>query len=258
MSLDINLHYKFGVSKKSFLFPTIIKKKKINMNAKELKEKLDKHLKWLNNEEGGKCADLSYADLRGADLRFADLRFADLSYANLYNANLSSADLSDAELRGANISDAILCYANLRFANLREANLSGVDLRNASLRDANLRDANLSGAKNIPFILSHLPDGEFIAWKKVKNYIIKLKILEDSKRSRATTDKCRCDKALVLEIQNFDSTKADITEIVNDLYVATTYKIGDVVYADSWDENRWNECSHGIHFFIDRESAVMY
>ena len=29
-------------------------------------------------------------------------------------------------------------------------------------------------------------------------------------------------------------------------------------YADSWDDNCWNECSHGIHFFIDRQSAVNY
>ena len=36
------------------------------------------------------------------------------------------------------------------------------------------------------------------------------------------------------------------------------YTLGEVVYADSWDDNRWNECTHGIHFFIDRESAVKY
>ena len=36
--------------------------------------------------------------------------------------------------------------------------------------------------------------------------------------------------------------------------------IGEFIYmcADSWDDNRWNECSHGIHFFIDRQSAVDY
>ena len=36
------------------------------------------------------------------------------------------------------------------------------------------------------------------------------------------------------------------------------YNLKEVVYADSWDDNRWEECSHGIHFLIDRQSAVNY
>ena len=57
------------------------------MNATELKEVLDKHLKWLRSEDGGERADLSGADL---------------SRANLSGANLSRANLSDTIL--ANIS----------------------------------------------------------------------------------------------------------------------------------------------------------
>ena len=53
------------------------------MNRKELKEILEKHKKWLNDEEGGERADLSGANLRGADLRYADLRRADLCGANI-------------------------------------------------------------------------------------------------------------------------------------------------------------------------------
>ena len=42
----------------------------------------------------------------------------------------------------------------------------------------------------------------------------------------------------------------------NKNYSEGAYTVGEIVKADSWDENRWNECSHGIHFFIDRQSAV--
>ncbi|MCE5225751.1 MAG: DUF5758 domain-containing protein [Porphyromonadaceae bacterium] len=31
-----------------------------------------------------------------------------------------------------------------------------------------------------------------------------------------------------------------------------------MVKVDDFDENRWNECSSGIHFFIAREMAVQY
>ena len=141
----------------------------------------------------------------------------------------------------------------------RDVDLHGADLRSADLRSADLCDADLRSAKDIPFIPTYLPEGEFIGWKKLLNgIIVKLKILEDSKRSRANGDKCRCNKALVLEFQNIDGTPSDEDEYINDSYADCTYKVGEMVYADSWDDNRWNECSHGIHFFIDRQSAVNY
>ena len=57
------------------------------MNKEELKEILDNHKKWLNDEPGGKKADLRYADLSFANLRYADLRSADLRGADLWIEN---------------------------------------------------------------------------------------------------------------------------------------------------------------------------
>ena len=181
--------------------------------------------------------------------------------ANLKGANLYCAHLKGAYLRGAHLKGAYLRGANLEGAYLEGANLEGANLKGANLKGAYLKDANLRGAKDVPFIPLNLPEGEFIAYKKVYDgvdYIVKLKILEDSKRSRATSDKCRCDKALVLEIQDIEGNKLDVTEITNINYEDCTYKVGEVVEADSWDEDRFNECSHGIHFFLDRQSAVNY
>ena len=62
----------------------------------DLKQILELHKKWLNNEDGGKRADLRDADLSGADL----------SGANLSGADLRGADLRDADLRGADLCDA--------------------------------------------------------------------------------------------------------------------------------------------------------
>ena len=53
------------------------------MTKQELQELLDKHKKWLNDEDGGKKANLRYANLRYADLKGADLKGADLRYADL-------------------------------------------------------------------------------------------------------------------------------------------------------------------------------
>ena len=222
-------------------------------------EKEDNTIKDTLIEAIKSSADLCDANLRNANLSDADLSDANLRSADLCGADLSSADLRSANLCSANLRSADLCSADLCDANLRNANLSDANLRNANLRNANLSDADLSDAKNIPFIPMNLPEGEFIAWKKLPNGLIaKLKILEDSKRSRAGGDKCRCDKAMVVEFQNIDGTKSKETEYISNQYAKCVYEVGKIVYADSWDENRWYECSHGIHFFIDRQSAVNY
>lgn len=88
------------------------------MTKEELNKVLELHRKWLNHEEGGKCADLRGLSLRNANLRGANLREVNLSLANLIGADLRWADLSGADLNGA----------DLRLANLRGANLSMANL----------------------------------------------------------------------------------------------------------------------------------
>ena len=125
---------------------------------------------------------------------------------------------------------------------------------------ADLGGAHLRGAKEVAYVPLACPsDGAFIGWKKVERYLVKLEIPEDAKRSSATTNKCRCDKAKVLDIIcTSDKHPLNIQEITNFNYAKTTYKVGEMVYPDSFDENRWNECSHGIHFFINKQDAINY
>ena len=204
------------------------------MDNEKLKEILERHRKWLNDEDGGERADLREDNLRGANLRGA----------NLCEANLYGADLYGANLRGAN---------------LRGADLYGANLYGADLREANLREANLRGAKNIPFIPLVCPErGSFTAFKKCGSYIIELLIPQDAKRCSATTRKCRASYAKVVAITNMDGSQAEVDHVTNHAYEPIEYKIGEYVHPDSFDDDRWNECSHGIHFFINRQEAVEY
>jgi hypothetical protein len=208
-------------------------------------------------------ANLRDADLCGANLSDAYLRGADLRGADLSDAYLSDVDLRGADLRGANLYDAKLRGAYLRGADLcgaylRDADLCGAYLRDAKLRGAYLSDADLSDAINIPFVPLACPsEGAFIGWKKVENYLIKLEIPADAKRCSATTNRCRCDKAKVISIRSIENNK-EIKSIVSNRYNDCEYKVGEMVYPDTFDENRWNECSSGIHFFIDKQAAINY
>ena len=223
------------------------------------KEKLDKilenHKLWLNGE-GGECA-----NLRGADLRYANLYNIDLRCANLNSADLNSADLRCANLRGVDLSGANLNSASLSGANLNSASLSGASLYNANLYSSNLNNANLNNVKTnmytIGYNLACPEEGSFIGYKKVGKYIVKLLIMEDSKRNSATTLKCRCDKAKVLDIEKID-TGEKIESTPSDYDINFIYKVGEIVKVDNFDENRWNECSTGIHFFMNKQNAIKY
>ena len=231
-----------------------------------LEKILEKHEMWLRGEEGGERANLS-----GYDLINANLSSADLINANLRDVDLSSANLRNIILRSANLRDANLMGADLRGANLINANLRNSDLRNADLRFANLSDADLRGAnlrgadlRNIKtnmytmgYSLACPEEGSFIGYKKADKYLVKLLIPEDAKRSSATTMKCRCDKAKVLEIKDID-TGEKVEETSSDYDPNFIYKVGEIVSVEDFDEDRWNECAPGIHFFVSKENALKY
>ena len=202
------------------------------------------------------------ANFIGADL--------DLSGTNFSGANLNKADFSGAELNWTDFSGSDLRNANFHCADLRNANLRGANLYEANFYRANLYEADLRGAKNIPnyiYPLNCPQEGSFIGFKKAyaivetnklhQFVIVKLRIPDDAKRSSATTRKCRCNKAEVISITSFDGN-AEFKEAFSIHDKTFKYKIGEIVSVDDFDEDRWNECSTGIHFFITREEAVNF
>ena len=240
------------------------------ITQEELNRIIDDHQHWLKKDYEGwekMRADLSHVDLSyGVDLSYINLSHANLSYANLIDANLSYANLSYACLRGANLIDANLSYANLKGAdlrdvNLKDANLSYADLSYADLKGADLRGSDLSGVNYnhlTAFFALQCPEkGAFIGYKKSDDKIVELRIEEDSKRSSATSRKCRASKVTVLSITSIDG-KEEFQKSKNTGNYEFTYEVGKTYEVNDFDDNRWNECSDGIHFFITREEAVRY
>lgn len=130
------------------------------------------------------------------------------------------------------------------------ADLSGADLSGAN---------HVEDAKNLKYPIACPEKGSFIGFKKTRGgYIVELEIPEDALRCSATSRKCRCSKAKVLSITNFDGTPADIDVVYSSHDRTFVYRVGDIVEPDSFDPNRWHECAPGIHFFITRQEAVDY
>ena len=175
----------------------------------------------------------------------------------LENMNLENYDLSDM-----NFSHSNFINANLERASLRRVNLTYADIRGAKLYAAVLENAILD---NIIFddktenFRIHCPEqGAFVAYKKgLDNLIIKLLIPSDAKRVSSTMNCCRCDKAKVLEIKNFEGTKF-FDEAWSTVAENFCYKLGEWVYAENFNEDRWYDSTGGIHFWMTEDEAKAY
>ena len=217
------------------------------MTQEQLNKIVENHQHYLNKDIDGwenMRADLSNKILYEANLRRADLRNADFREASLFGADLRYANLSGSDLRDAN-----LCEANLR----------GANLRGAKLQNAYMEDVEISEGTKIDYPITCPETGSFIGYKKaVSGKIVKLQICEDAKRSSATTKKCRCSKALVLAIENIDESDSGLQGIASIYDTSFIYRVGEIAEVFDFDDNRWDECAPGIHFFMDRQDAVEY
>ena len=78
--------------------------------------------------------------------------------------------------------------------------------------------------------------------------LVKLLIPENAKRSHGCERKCRAEFAEVLDVIG-----AEVGISIHD--GKTEYRKGQMVYPDGWDEDRWNTCGQGIHFYLTRLEA---
>lgn len=208
------------------------------------------------------------------------------TYLNSLSESLQDVNIIGSIFKGCAFSKAFAeeIYFIRNFVNgchFYECDFSLVDIYG----DKTYRD-NRSVFNNCDFDIdsTNIPDlpmacpraGSFIAYKKVKvnpntfwgtinigSYaIVVLKVPASAKRSSANNKKCRCDKAKVLRFETLDGEKIKDTKRYTFVSMHDScfeYTVGKTVAPEKpFCEDRWKECSSGIHFFMDREDAVFY
>ena len=208
----------------------------------------------------------SAADFRGADMEEADLSWACIRESVFYEAVLEKASLGYATLAGSTFARSNLRKARFVGADIRSADFMDADIEGARFDDAILAGCCLYNARPVCAMDREramngtviTPEGSIIGWKKCwilggngGTCIAKLRIPEAAKRSNATGRKCRAEYVEVLEVIGAEAGYTDSMK-------RTEYHPGTVVRADRFDDNRWNECSNGIHFFLTRGEAENY
>ena len=196
--------------------------KDIKIGNYTLEEILERHKHWLNR-------DCENWESMQADLHNADLHDADMSYTNMRGANMSCADMNGADMNGANMSCADMSGADMNGANMSGANMSGVDRLRKGIK------------------LSE----PIIGWKKCKNdVLVKLEIPRGAIVFSINNNKCRTDKAKVLEIIGGNRAYSN--------HKFFSYYVGDVIEVFDFNCEYNVECAKGIHFFKSREEAENY
>lgn len=256
-------------------------------NGSNLKEVLDDHGKFetTGRHEGSRAifseisahdfevpeatlidAEFSVFDCTGGVFRDAILRLTtfmgcefkdvDFSYADMRVCRFLDVEFVECDFEGTDFSHSH--FYNCTFA--------GCDLLSTKFERTFFDTCSFNNVLNVPSIPMACPDkGAFIGWKKAwtcdkrEDVIVELLIPEDAKRSSALGRKCRCDKAVVLDIQDLEGASLPCT-IAKSVYDhCFIYAVGKTVVPEKpFNDNRFDECSPGIHFFINREEAVQF
>ena len=101
--------------------------------------------------------------------------------------------------------------------------------------------------------------------------IIKLWIPPDAERSSGLNEKCRASRVKTIGFYYRDRASGKIVKIDNSKIklvgvsafqphnvFSKTYTPGKYTLASGWDNNRFKECSEGIHFFRTFVEADLY
>lgn len=201
--------------------------------------------------------DLSGMDLSNINFDLSIFHNVIFDHADLSCSSFENALLDDCSLYEVSLENASLKGCSMRRCNLEGACLKGADLFSAILEKAVLNRVSIDQSTKW-FQLRCPEKGAFIGYKKcLYDRIVTLYIPEDAKRTSATLPTCRCSKAKVLRITNFDNTEnyKEAWSLVDENFV---YRLGEWVEVLNFNEDRWMDSTTGIHFWMNREEALNY
>lgn len=219
------------------------------------KRSADQRLKLTERSFTG--LDLDGYDLHNVDFSSSLFRETSLNHVDLRGSSLENACLDGCSLHDSNFTNADLKTASMRNCDLHNSNFNGVNFYGAVLERADLKGVTTN--QQTKWFALHCPaSGPFVAFKKCFNdRIVQLLVPADAKRTSATLPSCRCNKAKVLKITNFDQTEEydEAWSLVDENFV---YRRGHWVTVDNFNEDRWYDSTTGIHFWLTREEAMVY
>ena len=230
------------------------------LSSEELKEQ-------LKERKEGSLLPLREILVENADLSGWNMDHVDFSLSTFRNVCFNGASLKGSTIENSLFDQCTFrktCFqnANMKGAALRYDDLTGADIRGANLFSAVLEFADLTDIisdEDTKFFRLYCPEkGAFLGYKKCfNNRLVQLLIPADAKRTSATLNSCRCSKAKVLTIKSFDYSE-EYDEAWSRVDENFVYRRGQWVEVKDFNEDRWQDSTTGIHFWLTREEAKAY
>ncbi len=230
---------------------------------------------WLK-DNGITEADVDFNDADLSSIVLSGCKFHGLT---LHGINFQGCRLNEVSFRGASLHNCTFKHSFLNACTFRDASLDCCDMSSALIvrtdfigaraEETSFSDAYIAKGNRFSASVMQSPGlrqicpatGAFDAWKIVYveriPHLIHLRVPENALRSSATSRRCRCSEAKVISIRNL-CTHESVNSVTNISYCPCVYTVGKIATPDHFNENRWDECSHGIHVLLTEREAIAY
>lgn len=209
--------------------------------------------------------DLRCAVVRRSSFKCATFNRMIVSMTSFWYCDFSGLYATNFSFKLCSFYNCDFSYSALSSANFTECSFTNCTFKGAKLPE-HFQPGRMTNCKNVPYVPMACPEeGWFIGYKMaasqpdnhgISDRIVTLLIPEDAKRSSAGGRKCRCDKAEVISISALNGEEQSMAFSVFD--EKFKYIVGATVSVPNFNENRWEECAPGIHFFINKKEALNY
>ena len=214
------------------------------------------------------------SNLDDVNMKAADIFKSDIKNSKLCRIDFISSLLINCDCDNSSFFNSVMFRCNIwnsNFTHISDFNYSKIVstfLKNCVFTFSDYEDAFVDCSMKRTIITPSEPvetivpeTGSFIGYKKVRLDddtcgVVTLEILEDSKRSNGTSRMCRCSKAKVLYIIDEQNNCHKRGYSFYDKNFK--YEVGEVVEVENFDDYRFLDCAHGIHFFMTKKEAWDY
>lgn len=199
------------------------------------------------------------SNFNDCSIRASSMRYTHIEESSFKHMKMSSILMSGCEISKTKFNAGYWADVDATVASFKSCEMTDLSIERCTFTGSNfhkIKKENVAfDSITIGYYNACPTHGSFIGWKVARGHLIKLLIPKDALRSSATTNKCRASKAKVLEVTRLKDGEK-VKGVPSSRDIQFIYKVGKTMEVPDFDKNRWEECSTGIHFFIDKEAAI--